>query len=578
MNRLLVNTLRNVNQQSNLLPSGQLSQQSNLLSSGQLSQQSNLLSSGQLSQQSNLLSSGQLSQQSNLLSSGQLSQQSNLLSPGQLRHMSTKPNNILLTCDAYKLDQNAQYVPNCTKVYSYMLARSNKTFDKTVFFGLQYYLQKYLTQPITKQNVKEFLSVRKNIFGQEPPKGMVEKFDKLAELNYWPIHIKAVPEGSVVGVKNVLMTITNTLPEFYWTVGFLETLLLKTWYPITVATTSYEYKKVVDKYFDETVDNELYNLKQFMVHDFGYRGDTSEESAVLSGMAHLTSFTGSDTICAYRGIMDHYTNIYNKNRTNFMGCVPASEHSVMCSYGRENELDAFKHMLKIYPEGIVSIVSDTYNIWNVMTNFAKELKPDILSRNGKIVFRPDSGNPEYIICGDPEVQKTHPNSPVAKGCIRLLDEMFGSTINSKGYKELNPKVGLIYGDGMYLERYKTVLERLKTMGYAASNLVIGVGGILRYHSRDTMGFALKATKVEVDGVEKSIMKDPITDSGKKSHKGYLYLNYDNDKREYYTLDDVTKEMETEGILETVYKDGLVYSNEDLNLIRTRIMYDDSLYL
>ena len=488
----------------------------------------------------------------------------------QLRNVSNiiknRPWNMLLSTDSYKCGHNVEYIPGCNKVYSYLQARSNKTFNESVFFGLQYYMKNYFMNPVTHADVEEFDTVRTNILGTQTPKSTLQKMHNLADLGYWPLHIKAVKEGSVVPIRNALLTMTNTQDEFYWTVGFVESILLKLWYPITVATTSYEYRKVVDQYFDETASDNLNWLKPFMVHDFGYRGDSSEESAIISGMSHLTSFSGSDTIPAYNGILDYYTHNSN-SRFDFMGSVPASEHSVMCSFGRDNELDAYRHMLNTYPTGLVSIVSDTYNIWNVLTNFAAILKDDILNRNGKVVFRPDSGNPEYIICGDPHA--TDKNSPEAKGCIRLLDEMFGSTVNAKGYKELNPKVGLIYGDGMYLERYKRVLQRLKEMGYSASNLVIGVGGILRYHNRDTLGFAIKATKVEVNGVEKSIMKDPITDSGKRSHQGYLALYKDDNG--YRTVDNVTKEIEKTGELETVFKDGILYRDEDLYTIRDRIL-------
>lgn len=237
----------------------------------------------------------------------------------------------------------------------------------------------------------------------------------------------------------------------------------------------------------------------------------------------------------------------------------------MCSFGRENELDAYKHMLNKYPTGIVSIVSDTFDIWNVLTNFAVQLKQDILTRSGKVVFRPDSGNPELIICGDPDAPV---GSNAHKGCIRLLDEIFGSTVNSKGYHVLHPKVGLIYGDGMYLQRYERTLEKLKEMGYASSNLVIGVGGILRYHSRDTLGFAIKATSVIVNGNEKAIMKDPITDPGKKSHQGLLRL--DCEKGIWKTSDNVSHDSEHGGKLETVFLNGIVYNETNIDKIRKKV--------
>lgn len=479
-----------------------------------------------------------------------------------MRRFSTYRINPLSQTDAYKLGHMEQYVPGCNKVYSYLQARSTKTFDRAVFFGLQYYLQKYLTERITRDDVDQFVQNRNRILGSTS-KDVVEKMYALADKGYWPIEIKAVPEGTVVPNKNVLMTITNTDPNFYWAVGYVESLLLKLWYPSCVATTSFKYRMLVEKYFRMTVDDDKHQVKPFMVHDFGYRGDSSEEGSIISGMAHLLSFTGSDTIPAYQGCVDYYNA--NVDKDLIMASVPASEHSVMCSFGRDGEFQAYENMLRLYPTGIVSIVSDTYDIYNVLTNFAKALRPTILSRDGTVVFRPDSGNPEYIICGDPSAD---PSTPVGKGCIKLLDELFGSTVNSKGYKVLNPKVGLIYGDGMHLARYEQTLERLKNMGYAASNLVIGVGGLLRYYNRDTLGYAIKATKVEVNGVGRSIMKDPITDKGKKSHEGYLGLFKENDQ--YVTKDNLTITEEKCGLLETVFKDGKITRMDTLSNIRGRI--------
>lgn len=470
--------------------------------------------------------------------------------------------NLLLATDVYKIGHMLQYPKTCEKVYSYMMARSDKTFDHTVSFGMQYIMKEYLTRPITRENVKEFMAVAKSILGHVPD-DIETKLNKLADLGYLPVEIKAVPEGSIIPNRNVLLTITNTKSEFYWTVGFIESLILKLWYPITVATASYQYRKLVEKYFNETADESIHFLKPFMVHDFGYRGDSSEESASISGASHLLSFTGSDTIPALPFVRDYYNVDISKG--GIMASVPASEHSVMCAFGRDGEIDAFKNMLKLYPTGIVSIVSDTYNIWDVMTNFTSVLKDDILSRDGKVVFRPDSGNPKHIICGNPDADAT---SPEGKGCLRLLDEAFGSTINSKGYKVLNPKVGLIYGDGMFLSRYTDILETIKSMGYSTENLVIGVGGILRYHSRDTLSFAIKATKVIVDGEEQSIMKDPITDKGKKSHTGCVKLEFNEGK--YSTKDGLSFDEAEGGVLRTVFKDGALLVDEDLDTIRKRV--------
>lgn len=458
--------------------------------------------------------------------------------------MTISKRNPLLATDVYKMGHMEQYAPGCNKVYSYLVARSDKSFDKTVFFGLQYYLREYLSVALTPEMGREFLEYRRLILGSNS-EDVEKKIMALCELGYFPLKIKAVSEGTVMPVKNVLMTITNTHPDFYWVVGFVESLLLKLWYPITVASCCYAYRKVVETAYSETCSQELFFLKDYAVHDFGYRGDATEEGAAISGACHLLSFKGSDTVVAFPFVREYYGG-----GTDIMQSVPASEHSVMCSFGREDELGAFRNMLEVYPSGIVSIVSDTFDVYRVLTEFAEVLKPTIFDREGKVVFRPDSGNPEYIICGDPTAK---PGSNEHKGAIRLLDEMFGSTVNEKGYKELNPKVGLIYGDGMYLERYKRTIDRMKDMGYAASNLVIGVGGILRNHSRDTMGFAIKATYVEVGGVGRDIEKDPITDSKKKSHKGMLALTYVHDG--FCTVDECSKEMESQGLLKDAFFNG-----------------------
>ncbi len=469
--------------------------------------------------------------------------------------------NILLHTDVYKFGHMIQYQEGCTKVYSYLTARSDKKFKNVVFFGLQYYLQKYLSKPISPWMGEQFLEYSEKIVGPNS-EDVKQKIRSLCKLGYWPIEIKAVEEGTVLPVKNALMTITNTLPEFYWAVGFVESLLLKVWYTCTVATQCYEYRKLVEKFFNETVDEDKHFLKDFTVHDFGYRGDSSEDGAGISGVAHLISFLGSDTVLALPTALHYYNAEYP-----VMLSVPASEHSVMCSYGKDNEIDAFKRMLELYPTGIVSIVSDTFDVYKVLTTFCEELKEKILSRDGTTVFRPDSGNPEYIICGDPNAEI---GSNEHKGCIQLLDEKFGHSINNKGYKVLNPKVNLIYGDGMYFERYETILKRMKEMGWAASNLVIGVGGILRNHTRDTLGFAIKATYVEVNGESRDIEKDPVTDKGKKSAKGLLKLTFDDYFQKYYTKDQCSQEEEKEGELKTVFKDGKLKNRTNLSKARKNV--------
>jgi nicotinamide phosphoribosyltransferase len=465
--------------------------------------------------------------------------------------------NPMLCTDVYKMGHLQQYQPGTTKVYSYLLARSDKKMPSTLFYGLQYYL-KALTAKPTREMVDEFLDYRKEILGTPTPDDIKEKMDALVKLGYFPLRIKAVKEGTTVPVRNVLMTIENTVPGFHWVVGFFESLLLKVWNTCTVASYSKKLQQLCKKFSDETCDNEGH--LPFQVHDFGYRGCSSEETAALSGSAHLINFLGTDTVTAIKLIKDNY------GCTGPIGLsVPATEHSVMCSFGKEHEFEAFEHMLNLYPKGILSIVSDTYDLWNVLSKFAPRLKGRILDRDGKVVFRPDSGDPPKIICGDPDAGY---GSDEWLGALQLLDRTFGSTVNSKGFRVLNPKVGLIYGDGMFYERFERTLGLMKELGYASSNLVIGVGGLLlQQHNRDDQGYAIKATFAEVNGEQKELVKDPVTDTKKKSHKGLLALFRDV-KGRYYTKDQCTADEESQSVLETAFLDGKIVRKQTFNEIRT----------
>lgn len=475
--------------------------------------------------------------------------------------------NVLLMTDVYKMSHMSCYPPDTEEVYSYLEARKldeNKQPIPMVFFGLQYLLKEYLSRPITHSHAAEFLEYYKQILGPVPD-SIRQNIFSLAELGYWPVEIKAVAEGTVIGTGNALMTIQNTIPGFHWCVGFLESLLLKVWNPCTVATCSLKYKELVESYAAATCDNN--NHIPYQVHDFGYRGVSSEESAMVAGGAHLLNFVGSDTITANKFILEYYTP--NNKRTVLGKSVPASEHSVMCSYGRENELEAFRHMLLTNPTGIVSIVSDTYDLWNVLENFTEELKEDILNRDGKVVFRPDSGEPIDIICGNTSASMS---SPEGKGALQILWDKFGGTINSKGFKVLNPKVGLIYGDGMHYERFKDMLAMMRASGFASSNLVIGVGGILlQNHNRDELGFALKATRIVRSRVPINIFKDPITDPGKRSKRGLMTLH----KRKppiqgFWTEDEVSEEREEDGELIPVFSNGVILKKYSIEEVRANL--------
>lgn len=464
--------------------------------------------------------------------------------------------NVMLCTDVYKMSHMEMYPPGTTKVYSYLLARSDKKTPSTLFYGLQYYLKMLEVKP-TQAMMDEFLDYRKSIIGSDAPKDIVDKLAALVQLGYFPIKIKSVREGMDIPVRNVLMTIENTVPGFHWVVGFFESLLLKVWNTCTVASYSKKLKMLCKKYADETCDNEGH--LPFQVHDFGYRGCSSEETAAISGSAHLINFLGSDTVTAIKMVRENY------GCTGPIGLsVPATEHSVMCAYGQENELQAFERMLDLYPAGIVSIVSDTYDLWNVLTNFATKLKSRILARDGRVVFRPDSGDPPKIICGDPDAGT---GSDEWLGGLQLLDRAFGHTVNSKGFKVINPKVGMIYGDGMFFERFDRTLGLMKEMGYASSNLVIGVGGLLlQQHNRDDQGFAIKATFAEVNGVTRELMKDPVTDTKKKSHKGLLAL-YKDARGRYYTKDRCTADEEAASLLEEVFVNGKITRTTTFDEIR-----------
>lgn len=525
--------------------------------------------------------------------------------------------NILLMTDIYKCGHMRMYKSGTTKVYSYLCAR--KKDKHTLFFGLQPYL-KLLSKGVTAEDGEEFISYYTEILGSAPPADISEKINALVKLGYIPLEIKAIAEGTYLSTQNVLATVTNTHPDFAWVVGFFESLLLKVWNTTSVATLSNRFKRTVDKFTAETSDSDF--LKPFLVHDFGYRGVSSEETAELSGAAHLINFCGTDTIPAIKFLKQNYA------ATGLIGAsVPASEHSIHCSFGptEQDELDYVDNMLTLNPTGIVSVVSDAYDYWRMITVTLPKRKEQILSRDGKYVVRPDSGDPMEILCGSINIEKSnktleefidevtyhHDNgypdtryveydgkvysvgynnfqsdnwevtaqeiqlTPQQKGTFRLLEETFGATVNSKGYKELNSKIGVIYGDGMYYDRYVSILEKMKQMGYANTNLVIGIGGLLlQQHNRDDLGFAFKATYAEINGVSTELYKDPVTDPGKKSHKGlmslYVSVHQDNGKETLYTKDQVTWEEEKSGCLETVFKDGKITKEFTLEEVRANV--------
>ncbi len=481
--------------------------------------------------------------------------------------------NLLLQTDVYKFGHKDQYPPNTTKVYSYLESRGSREegLDYTVFFGLQYYLKKYLSEPVTHADVDEYEDVAGGILG--PDNINPKQFRALANLGYIPLKIKAVREGTVMPLKNVLMTITNTHPDFAWLVNYVETLLMKMWLPITVASNSYRFRRMFNGFADRTVGNR--DHVPFQMHDFGYRGSGSEESAAIAGAAHLLSFLGTDTTAAVVMLRNYYDAAECERPIGLS--VPASEHSVMCAWNDENEdVQAIENMLDTYPTGIVSIVSDTYDLWRTITDYYGGVFRDrILSRDGKVVIRPDSGDPPSILCGNPAGDSLEEQM----GVVRLLDRHFGSTMNDLGFREVDPHIGTIYGDAIFYERAQQILSRLAGMNYASNSVVFGSGGLLlNQWSRDSLKMAIKATYCQVGDESRPIEKKPKTDMTKASKKGLLELEKIRNEMgvTYKTHVDVPFEQEMLGELEVVYYDGRLTRTQNLDDIRNELEAEETL--
>jgi len=484
--------------------------------------------------------------------------------------------NPLLLCDFYKIDHRRQYPEGTTLVYSNFTPRKSRNLDvnKIIFFGLQYFVKAYLIKLFDDcffdRELQDVLEEMRKII--EPTVG--KDFDyshirKLHDLGYLPLEIKGLPEGALVPMGVPVLTIKNTHADFFWLTSYIESLMSSIlWGACTSATTAYQYRKVLRRFAGITGAD--MSFVDFQGHDFSFRGMFGCEAAHISGAAHLLSFKGTDTIPAISLLKGFYGV---DNDKELIGCsVPATEHSVMCAGGKENELETFKRLItEVYPSGIVSIVSDTWDLWNVIENYLPQLKEIILARDGKLVIRPDSGDPVDIICGDDCVQEDGLLDASGKGVIQLLWDIFGGTINEEGYKVLDSHIGVIYGDSITLERCKEICEILMQKGFCSSNIVFGIGSYTyQYVTRDNFSFAMKSTYIEVNGEGREIFKDPITDSGeKKSAKGLLLVETD-DNGNYKLYDQVSEEAERSGLLETVFKDGKLIKETTLTEIRSRI--------
>lgn len=424
--------------------------------------------------------------------------------------------NSLFDVDSYKASQYAQYPENTTKVYSYFESRLGEGFKKLVFFGLQYTIKNIINQQITHADIdfaKKFFNAHMGCFNEAGWRYIVDTHN-----GYLPIQIQAVPEGTVLSRGNVLFTIESTDSNVAWLPQYVETILVRSWSTINVATLSYHLKLKLLAAFEETSDAPGKEAVLFKLHDFGSRGAYSQEAAAIGGMGHLVNFLGSDTIAAVLCGQDTY------NTDEMLAySIPAMEHSTVTSWGRNGEKDAFTNMINTYggKAPFLAMVVDSYDMENAVKNIiGKELNELVRKCGSTVVVRPDSGEPKDSVLS----------------CLQWLEEGYGVTVNSKGYKVLPDCIRVIQGDGITYESLTGIVDHIKNAGYAIDNLAFGMGGgLLQKHDRDTLRFAQKCSYIEIDDVGRDVQKMPKTDPTKASKKGRLKLVKDGD--DYKTIAD-----------------------------------------
>ncbi|MFC4158832.1 nicotinate phosphoribosyltransferase [Chitinimonas lacunae] len=408
------------------------------------------------------------------------------------------PANPILNTDSYKTSHWLQYPPGTDAMLSYVESRGGR-FDRLLWFGLQAILKEYLAQPISRAHIEEAEEVLR-LHGVPFNRS---GFDYLIERHggHWPVEIRALPEGTVAPTGVPLLTIASTDPAAFWAVSYLETLLMRVWYPTTVATQSWHARRLIQRYLDKTADSA--ESLPFKLHDFGARGVSSYESAALGGMAHLVNFLGTDTLAALVAARRYYDAgpacAYS---------IPAAEHSTITSWGPQGEVDAYRNMLERFakPGAVVAVVSDSYDIFHAVEKlWGGELRQQVIDSGATLVVRPDSGDPATIV----------------SQVVQRLDAAFGSTVNSKGFKLLN-HVRVIQGDGVNLNSMELILGGLSARGYSTDNVAFGMGGaLLQQLDRDTQRFAMKCCAVRVNGSWREVFKAPVTDPGKRSKAGLL---------------------------------------------------------
>lgn len=554
--------------------------------------------------------------------------------------------NMMLLADFYKISHKAMYPEGLTKLYSTWTPRSGKFFPESrfvIWFGLQGFIKEYLidyfneyffNRPI-EEIVEEYKKIIHNTFDEN---AHTEHIVALHKLGYLPIEIKALPEGTKVPYRVPCCTVTNTHPEFAWVTNYLETLFsCNLWMPTTTATRAYIYRQIIEKYIKLTSDNPVW--KRVGCGDFSFRGMASLDAAITSGAAFLTSFTKTSTIPSIQYLCEYYNADVEKED---VGSWSASvEHSCTTS-NFAVDLDEIKFFIKmckeLYPDKPFSFVADSYDYWNFITKIVPECKNVILEHNGRINIRPDSGEPEEIICGTVQMWKEHESKEMfekyytlsetmrmlycdqidektqkpceiyveiqgkkyvvtwkteknldvftyreatveERGTLDILWEIFGGTINSKGYKVLNPHIGIVYGDSITLQRCENICNHMMNLGFAVENVVFGAGSYsFQYNTRDTQGWAYKATYGEINDKPILIYKDPKTSDGtKKSQKGMVRV-YRDENGEINFIDGIQAgQVDTDdykvsdcNMLETVFINGELVRNHTLNEIRSRI--------
>lgn len=456
--------------------------------------------------------------------------------------------------DSYKASHYKQYPPGTRNIFSYLESRGSdeKEMKQTLFFGLQYLLKRYFVgQVVTLEKIKE----AKSYFDLHLGPGVFNENGWLYILEvhngHLPVVVKAVPEGTVLPTNNVLLTIENTDTNCFWLTNYLETLLSQLWYSCTTSTISYNMKHVILNALEKSGDPSLIDFK---LHDFGCRGVSSMESAAIGGAAHLVNFKGTDTLPALQLLRDYY----DSDMAAFS--IPAAEHSTITSWGKENELEAYRNMLDQYPTGFVAVVSDSYDIYDAVKHmWGGSLRDKVLKRNGVTVIRPDSGDPSKVV---PDL-------------LNILGQRFDVTTNDKGYKVLDNHVRVIQGDGITRNSLSEILDSIMDRGWSADNVAFGSGGgLLQQCNRDTLKFAFKCSSAKINGVDCDVYKQPKTASWKSSKKGRLKLVKNKmfetvHGSQWATVQENDNEMPNE--LVEVFKDGKLLVDYNLEEVRFRTL-------